>query len=67
MVIALRDNAEHVGVTFEGRTLSLDRVDAHMDAEVFSNSVYTLYVEEDEAALEREGTPVYSSCYLSKQ
>lgn len=58
IVISLGDRAQSAAIAFEGRNVSLDRVDDGS----YSNSIYTLYINEDEATLEREGVPVYSGC-----
>ena len=59
MVISLGDRGERAAVAFEGRNLTLERT----GSESFSNSIYTLYINEDDGAvMEKDGVPVFSDC-----
>lgn len=62
MIVALRDKGQNAAISFEGRNLSLVRIDENVDADVFTNNIYTLYLDDGNAVLEREGTPFYTGC-----
>ncbi len=58
IIISLADQGERTAISFNGEHMSLERIGDG----IFSNSVYTLYVDDDKATLEREGVPFLSGC-----
>ena len=61
IIISTADISDTALIQYEGRTITLKRINnAYSDA--FTNNIFTLYMDDDLAALEREGAPILSNC-----
>lgn len=62
IILSIRDKAEVAAFSYAGKTYMLDRAEKNVDAETFSDGVYTLYYDDGEAAIEKDGIPLLSGC-----
>lgn len=61
ITISIGDMAREALIQYEGRNITLERIDANQ-GQAFTNNIFTLYYDDGLAVLEREGVPVLTGC-----
>lgn len=63
MTISIGDRSNDALIQYEGRTISLERIDTN-EGLAFTNNIFTLFYDPDErlAVLERENVPILTNC-----
>lgn len=59
IIISLADKGERAAISFNGKNMTLERI----DSDSFSNSIYTLHINDEMAVLEHEGVPFLTGCH----
>lgn len=61
LVISAADMSSRALIQFEGRTITLQRPENGAN-HIYTNNIFTLYLDDNLAFLEREGTPILTNC-----
>ncbi len=63
IMISIADNARQAALGFHGRTMVLPHIDTRVDAQAFSDGLFTFYYDEEKGGvLERDGFPILTGC-----